>query len=314
MAGDLIFSAAGGLSVYLIFFAVKSRNLTYSKTMLTGLRAARAEHVATADRRPWLKGPADAFGQTGPGRRLAAYAATNHPSMPYAEVVTIGLAAILAGGLAGVILFPAGPLPLLSALFGPVIADRVLIRLSGVRSGRLEKQLPEALALQAAALRAGNSLTQSLRLVGADLKAKSGLADELARTLAEVDLGASLDQALIHLSGRSGSVDVELWVTAMLVHRVTGGNLASIIDSLSGRIRDRLNLKGEIKAMTAQGRMSGLVVALAPIAFLLILSATSRRQMEMLYKTPAGWALLALGMTMDALGFLWIRWILRIKI
>jgi len=314
MAGDLIFSLAGGLSVYLIFFAVKSRNLTYSKTMLADLRAAQAKRFASAERRPWLKGLADAISRTGPGRRLAAYATASHPAMPFAEVVTIGLAAILAGGLAGVVLFPAGPLPLLGALFGPVIADRVLIRLGGVRSGRLEKQLPEALALQAAALRAGNSLTQSLRLVCADLKAKSGLADELARTLAEVDLGASLDQALIHLSGRSGSVDVGLWVTAMLVHRVTGGNLASIIDSLSGRIRDRLNLRGEIKAMTAQGRMSGLVVALAPIAFLLILSATSRRQMEMLYKTPAGWGLLGLGLTMDALGFLWIRSILKVKI
>jgi tight adherence protein B len=150
-----------------------------------------------------------------------------------------------------------------------------------------------------------------LRVLGDELR--EPLQEEIADALAEIDLGNSLEEALGSLSERCASRDIELWVTAMLVHRHTGGNLAAVIESLAGRVAQRLQLRGEIRAMTAQGRLSGLVVALAPLAFLLLLSVGSREQMQVLYATPLGWGILAAGLVLNGLGLVWIRWILRIK-
>ncbi|HEX2149840.1 MAG TPA: type II secretion protein F, partial [Actinomycetota bacterium] len=90
-------------------------------------------------------------------------------------------------------------------------------------------------------------------------------------------------------------------------------NLAGVIDSSSQRVAQRLQLRSEVRAMTAQGRLSGLVVAIAPIAFFFLLSVGSREQMEFLYSTPLGLGILVAGLTMNGLGMLWIRHSLRIR-
>ncbi len=140
------------------------------------------------------------------------------------------------------------------------------------------------------------------------------LGHELAETVRAIDLGVPIERALDELTQRSGSRDVELWVTAMQVHRATGGNLTSIVTSLAAQIKERAEMRAEIRALTAQGRLSGMVVAAAPIAFFLLLSVTAKEQMAVLYSTPTGLMLLAAGIALEAAGFLWIRWILRIKI
>lgn len=245
------------------------------------------------------------------GARLQRWASVRHPGAAFSDIVALGLAGLIAGGLLGGLFFqrvwPATAL----ALITPVVMDRVFVRMRGSRTSRIEKQLPEALALQAGALRAGQSLIQSVRILRSDTRPP--LSEELARMLGETDLGLPLDAALEQMAARIASRDVDLWVTSMLVHRQTGGNLAGLIDLLSGRILQRLHFRSEVRAMTAQGRLSGLVVAVAPLAFFLLLSLGSRQQMQLVYSTPVGWGLLAVGLTMNGLGLLWIRRVLRIK-
>ncbi len=269
------------------------------------------EPAPPTQRRPLLAPASERFARTRAGQRLAGYASRVHPAFSFSDVFTIGLAAMLAGALAGFLLLPFGPLPLVSMLAGPVLADRVFIQLNGRRTARMEKQLPEALALQSSALRAGNSLLGSLRYLAEE--PGPPLSEEISRTVREIDLGSHPEAALDRLAVRIGSSDVDLWVAAMLVHRLTGGNLAAVVEALSQRVRDRLQLRGEVKALTAQGRMSGIVVAAAPLAFLVLLSLTSRDQMQVLYQTSTGWVLLVSGLAMEAAGFFWIRLILRVK-
>jgi tight adherence protein B len=263
------------------------------------------------ERRALLAGLAGRFSKGRLGARLHRYQLNNHPASSFSDFLAVGSAGMIGGGLAGALLFQNPVLALVAVAAAPWGLDRIFIHLHGRRSAQMEKQLPEALALQAGVLRAGHSLARSLRVLG--LETKAPLSDELRRTLDEIDLGTGVGVALERLATRSGSRDVELWVTAMLVHRQTGGSLASIAESLAGRVNQRLQLRSEVRALTAQGRLSGLVVAMAPVAFLLLLSVGSREQMRFLYSTPTGWVLLASGLAMNALGLVWIRLILRVR-
>lgn len=258
-----------------------------------------------------LAGPAAKLATTVWGAKLAARASRDHPGIDFSDVLAWGLAALLAAGLAGAVFFGSTLASLGLGLAAPLVLDRFFIRLHGSRAARIEKQLPGALTLQASALRAGQSLSRSLRIVGAASKAPLG--EELARMANHVDLGMPLDDALEQFAARSSSADLDLWVSSMLIHRQTGGNLATVIDSMTIRVTQRLQLRGEIKALTAQGRLSGLVVAACPLGFFLLMSVGSRDQMEVLYTSPVGWVLLVAGLTLNGLGLLWIKVVLRIR-
>jgi tight adherence protein B len=228
------------------------------------------------------------------------------------DVFAIALAALVGGGLFGMLMFASALGAIGSGLAAPFVVDRFFVRLHGNRASRIEKQLSEALSLQANVLRAGQSLSRSLRILAEETKAP--LKEDLERMLGEVDLGRPLEQALERFAARIPSKDIDMWVTAMLVHRQTGGNLAGVMDGSAKRVAERLQLRSEIKAMTAQGRLSGLVVAIAPLLFFFLLSVGSREQMEFLFTSALGLTILIGGLTMNLVGMLWIRHALRIRL
>ena len=309
---DLWISAASGISVAALMVGQRRwRSSQEAGKLVERLGPAAARKPFSGSRGPLLEGAATRAAGTFWGAKLAAYSAKAHPGELFSDVLAWGLAASLGGALAGTFFFERSLPTIILALAAPVAADRVLIRLRGSRAARIEKQLPSALALQASALRAGQSLARSLRIV--EEGTKSPLRDELERMLNLIDLGMPVDEALEQFAARTSSRDLDLWVDAMLVHRQTGGNLANVIESLATRVSQRMNLRSEIRGLTAQGRLSGMVVAGAPVAFFLMLSIGSREQMEFLYTTPLGWVLLLTGLTMNALGLLWIRAVLRIR-
>lgn len=269
----------------------------------------RRRGKARARSEPILAGLAEAVARNRFGSRLAARAARLHPSRPFSDVLALWSSGAIAGAIAGWLLF-GGPLPILLAIAAPLIVDRVMIRAGGRRTARMEQQLPQAFSLQSSALRAGNSLTATLRMMSQELPPPLG--EELSITVRETELGTDLGDALVRMVSRTASRDVTLWVTAMTVHRRTGGSLPKILESLASRIRERTQMRAEVRALTAQGRLSGLVVAGAPVGFFLLLSATSRDQMSVLYSSPLGLSVLALGVAFQLLGFVWIRRILKL--
>lgn len=310
---DLLIAAAAALAAFGTVEVVhRVRQRSGSRGIMARLASPSSATAAPRPgRRALLAGIARRIAGTAPGARLARLAASAHPSRPFPDVLGLWLCGLLGGAIAGHVLVGGGPLGVLAALAGPIVADRAASRWGGRRSLRIEHQLPDALALQASALRAGHSLVSALRHVAAEIPPPLG--GEVGRAVREIDLGAPLDAAIEGLFASAGGRAAELWISAMLVHRQTGGNLAAMLDSLQARLRERTRLRGEVRALTAQARLSGMVVATAPLAFFLLLGLSSRAQMAEAFSTPVGLVALALGLAMEIAGFLWIRRILRLK-
>ena len=139
--------------------------------------------------------------------------------------------------------------------------------------------------LLANSLRAGSSFLQAVEMIVRETQPP--ISTEFGRVIREVNLGLPLDDALGNLSRRVRSDDLDLMTTAIAIHHTVGGNLAEILDSIAYTIRERVRIKGEIKTLTAQQRMSGYVVGFLPVALVLLLSVIAPTFMEpMLQKPP----------------------------
>lgn len=238
-----------------------------------------------------------------PPRRIR----TGAGSIPAPAAAALGAAA---GALAGVALLGL-PFAAPAAAAASLAALRVRARAGARLTTELENRLPAGLAVQASALRAGRTTVEALRAVAG--KTGPPLSTEVSLTLRAVDLGEPLDAALRQLAQGTGSRDVALWVAVMLAHREAGGNIAAGLDSLAERLRERARLRAETRALTAQARLSGIVVGLAPLAFLLLLTSLSGPEVRSLYATGPGLASLLAGTVLDLLGFIWISRIVRFR-
>ena len=165
---------------------------------------------------------------------------------------------------------------LVGAVVGFFLPRWYVRRRQGKRINQFNKQLPDTITLVANALRAGSSFLQAIELVVRE--ARPPISTEFARVIREVNLGLPFEQALENLVRRVRSEDLELMVTAISIQYSVGGNLAEILDSIAYTIRERVRIKGEIRTLTAQQRMSGYVVGFLPIAlvgFLVVIAPAS---------------------------------------
>jgi tight adherence protein B len=157
------------------------------------------------------------------------------------------------------------------------------------RAGRLKKfgaQLPEAMELVARALRAGHSLAAGLHVVADEMP--DPIAKEFGRVYEEQNLGVSLEEALAHLCDRIPNLDLRFFVTSVNIQRQTGGDLAEILDRIGHVIRERFKILGQVKALTAEGRLSGVVLIAMPIGLFLMMLHMKPDYIELLWKDPMG--------------------------
>jgi len=208
---------------------------------------------------------------------------------------------------------------LVGAIVGFVLPRWYVKRRQGKRLNQFNKQLPDTITLIANALRAGSSFLQAIELVVRE--ARPPIATEFARVIREVNLGLPFEQALENLVRRVKSDDLELMVTAISIQYQVGGNLAEILDSIAYTIRERVRIKGEIRTLTAQQRMSGYVVAFLPIAlagFLFIIAPGFLEPMldqdVAVGGIPVGIILIGTGALMMFIGFIFIRRIVDIEV
>jgi len=190
------------------------------------------------------------------------------------------------------------------------------------RRAKFGRQLADALMLLVSSLRSGYSFLKGLELVASEMD--DPISKELKRTLREVHLGTTVDHALLNLAGRINNPDLEIVIGAFLVQRDVGGNLTELLEKVAETIRERVRIQGDIRVLTAQGRLSGLVVAALPfVVFGLIMLAnpsyfTVMLQPPMLQvgniAVPFGVALMSLAVFLQAIGALWILRIVSIKI
>jgi tight adherence protein B len=180
------------------------------------------------------------------------------------------------------------------------------------RLSKLESQLGEALTMTSNSLKAGFGLLQSLDLTAQQLE--HPIATELHRMLHDINVGSSTEEALAALSQRAGSYDLDIVITAILIQRTVGGNLAEILETVAHTMRERARIRGQVKAMTSQQRMTGYVLGALPIGIMGILLLVSRDYMMPLLTTVPGQVMLVGAGVMELIGVLVIRRILAIEV
>jgi tight adherence protein B len=223
--------------------------------------------------------------------------------------IRIGLALAL-GLLLGAMRDPLSGV--VGAFLGYMLPRIYVGRRIGGRLSAFNKQLADTITLLSNSLRAGSSFLQSIELVSRETPPPMG--EEMGRVVREVNLGLGMEEALNNLVRRIRSDDLDLMVTAIGVQQQVGGNLAEILDTIAFTIRERVRIKGEINTLTAQGRMSGYLVAFLPIGIAVALNFINPSFMQPLFTQLLGQILLGVGGVMMIIGFFAIQKIVSIKV
>jgi len=182
------------------------------------------------------------------------------------------------------------------------------------RSSRLKafiRAFPDSIDMMASAIRAGHAFNQAMQLVGNEAPDPVGI--EFKRTYEQYNLGLNLRDVLVEMTDRVDSLDLKLFVTAILLQKETGGNLTEILDKISHTIRERFKLIGQIKTFTAQGRMSAIILGSLPLAFVLIISGLNPDYLTPLFHDKLGHYLILIALFLQICGFFVIQKIVKIK-
>ena len=174
------------------------------------------------------------------------------------------------------------------------------------------EQLPDALDLMSRALSAGHAFSESLQMVSSEMP--EPIAGEFRKTYEEQNLGLSLKLALENLTQRIPLLDLRMCVTAVLIQRETGGNLAELLEKVAYTIRERFRIMGDLKTLTTSSRMSAWLLCGLPIFVAIAVTVLNPEYMSVLWKDPRGHWLIATAMFMQVTGMLIVRKILNIKI
>ncbi len=225
-------------------------------------------------------------------------------------LVSLGLS--LALGLAALVLSRIWPVALVAAIVGALLPYMRMNLMRRRRTRAFEAGLPEAIDLLGRAIRAGHPLSSGLKMVADETQ--EPIAGEFRRTFEEQRFGLPFEDAMMAMADRVTLLDVRILVTAILIQREVGGNLAEVLDNLATVIRARFNIRRQLRTYTAQGRMSGYVLAVLPIAVGTIIYLLNPGYMNVLFSTSMGTFMLVVASVMQIIGFLWIRKIVNIDI
>lgn len=209
-------------------------------------------------------------------------------------------------------LVPFPPAALATAAVGFFAVGFWVKRRMGGRTHKLEAQLVELLQMLASGLRAGFGLIQALE--GSADQLPAPLSTEVRRTLRDIAMGASIEQALGAMNDRVGSADFDIVITAILIQRSVGGNLAEILDNVAHTMRERERIRGEIRTLTSQQRLTGYVIGGIPIGLGIIFALISPEFTGLLITTSLGRIMLGGAVIMEAMGFFVISRIVNIEV
>jgi tight adherence protein B len=235
----------------------------------------------------------------------------NLPLRPAEALFFYSVGVVLLGVLA---LVGAPSLPV-GLIFAALAAAAPIVVIRHLRKRRLktfEAQLPDTLNLLSGSLRAGYSFLQGMEAV---VQETSGpMARELRRVLAEARLGRPLEDALADVAVRMESTDFDWSVMAIRIQREVGGNLAELLQTVAETMVQRSRLRGEVKALTAEGRISGIIMGLLPVGLGLFMFTASPGYINDLFGSVTGWAMVIGSVLMAAVGFAWIQKIIKIEV
>ena len=253
-----------------------------------------------------------ALAERGIGATLATQLARADIKLTVGEFVALTvIMVVMAGGMAhlwrGDILITT--VAALAGFFSPraYVAFR-----RGRRLRSFNDQLGDTINLMVNSIRAGYSILQAMRAVSEEMGPPAS--EEFARVVQEVQLGIPLEEALDHMLRRVPSEDLDMMITAINVQREVGGNLAEVLDSISFTVRERIRIKGEIRALTAQSRISGYMVAMVPLVLTAIIYLINPEFMGLLFQHTCGHIMLGVAVVGIASGFFVISKVVDIDV
>jgi tight adherence protein B len=212
-----------------------------------------------------------------------------------------------------VYLITANPVFTVAAVVIVILAPKLLVNyLKKKRERAFEEQLPEALLMIAGSLRAGAGLNVALESMVSETRPP--ISQEFELMLREQRLGVDLDTALQNMERRMPVQDFIMVVAGMRISREVGGNLAETLEGIADTLRRKLTMEGKIRALTAQGRMQGIVMTCLPLFLMFILKHMEPEAMEPLFTTWYGWITLAVVAVMEVVGYFFIRKIVNIDV
>ncbi|RMG32706.1 MAG: secretion protein [Planctomycetota bacterium] len=226
--------------------------------------------------------------------------------------LALSLALGIAGGVVSWLL--RSPLPMIpvGVLIGAVLPTGWLFWRRRRRLKRFEQQLPDAVELIARALRSGHSLASGLQVVSQELPDPIGT--EFGMAYEEQNLGVPLEQALRNMLKRVPNLDLKLFVTAVAIQRQTGGDLAEVLDKIGYIVRERFKILGHVKALTAEGRLSGVVLMALPIVLFFAMYHLNPDYVMFLFENETGRKMIAGALILQVLGALAIKKIVTIQV
>ena len=203
------------------------------------------------------------------------------------------------------------PLAVLVGIAGWLAPSFILKSKIKKRVKNLNDQLGDAIILISNSLKAGYSFFQAIDAVSKEMLGP--ISEEFILLQKEINLGLNTDKALENMANRVMSDDLELVVTAVMIQRQVGGNLAEVLDNISSTIRDRVRIKSEIKTVTAQGRLSGIIISVLPIVLGIVIYLINPELMSLLFTEPLGILILIVSVIMESIGIFLIRKIVQIE-
>lgn len=231
--------------------------------------------------------------------------------LAYRVILLSGILAVAAAVVAWTIVRA----PVASLVAGAIAGYLPFMAISQQRTKRMaviEEQIPDAIDTMSRALRAGHPFNATLRMIAEDLE--DPIAGEFELTFGDINYGNDLRRAMLGLLSRVPSVTMMALVTSVLVQKETGGNLAEILNQISGVVRGRFKLHRKVKTLTAEGRMSAWVLATVPLVLFAVISFTTPDYLPVLVNDPRGHDMIVYALISGALGILWIRRLLRIEV
>lgn len=224
------------------------------------------------------------------------------------ELVLISVAGALVAAALAWWALGANPLVLVAAVGGAIIPREVVHRMAERRMRKIESELPAALLLIADSLRAGRSIGAAIEQVAHN--SQPPLADEFARAARQIAMGKQVEDAIAVMADRTGVRDLELLSASISVARVTGGDLPRLLNSMAAVARSRRALAGQVRAMTAQGRATSIVLAMLPVIVGTVAYIAEPSYFKPMLTQPLGWAMLTVAAVLVTTGLLIMRGIM----
>ncbi|RKQ33254.1 type II secretion system F family protein [Oceanobacillus halophilus] len=233
------------------------------------------------------------------------------PLKPEEFIMFQWIAIALGAGILYLIIDSIIMLPI-GALIGFYIPKFIIKKKQQDRLKAFNNDLPEMISAVIGGLKAGFSFPQALKSFMEE--ARSPMKEELATALREMQYGSTTEEALHHLHERMPSEDLDIMIQAIIIQRQVGGNLATVLEKIVQTIRERIKIQGQIKTLTAQGRMSGIVIGLLPVILGMVLYLIQPEYIGALFSHPVGIILVVVAVISCSIGFFLIQKITTIEV